>query len=135
MRIFKLLTALYPSKACGQDEIPNWMLKEYAELLSFPISRITNLALKEQSLLKIWKFANVFPLPKVKPAEGLKKQLIPIHVHRKLQKSAWYTITYSKVCSSRCAILYHPMLNVVIFKSFSKQTLCILRERCRNRAE
>ena len=28
MRIFKLLTALNPSKACGPDEIPNWMLKE-----------------------------------------------------------------------------------------------------------
>ena len=28
MRIFKLLTRLNPSKACGPDEIPNWMLKE-----------------------------------------------------------------------------------------------------------
>ena len=28
MRIFKLLTTLNPSKACGPDEIPNWMLKE-----------------------------------------------------------------------------------------------------------
>ena len=59
----------------------------------FPISRIINLSLKKQSLLKIWKFADVFPLPKVKPVEDLKKQLIPIHVHGKLQKSAWYTIT------------------------------------------
>ena len=36
MRIFKILTALYPSKACGQDEIRNCMLKEYAELLCLP---------------------------------------------------------------------------------------------------
>ena len=33
-RIFKLLAALNPSKACGPDKIPNWMLKDYAELLS-----------------------------------------------------------------------------------------------------
>ena len=26
MRIFKLLAALNPSKACGPEEIPNWML-------------------------------------------------------------------------------------------------------------
>ena len=61
MHIFKLLAALNPSKACGPDEIPTWMLKEYAELLSFPISRIINLSLKEQSLPKIWKFADVSP--------------------------------------------------------------------------
>ena len=55
MRIFRILTALYPSQACGQDKIPNRMLKEYAEVLSFPISRLINLSLKEKSLLKIWK--------------------------------------------------------------------------------
>ena len=94
MRIYELLTALYPSKACGQDKTPNWMLEEYAEFLAFSISRIINLSLKEQSLLKIWKFADVFPLTKMKPLIPihLKKQLIPIHDHGKFQKSAWYTI-------------------------------------------
>ena len=46
MRIYELLTALYPSKACGQDKIPNWMLEEYAEFLAFSISRIINLSFK-----------------------------------------------------------------------------------------
>ena len=36
MRIFKLLTGSYPSKGCDQDKIPNWVLKEYAELLCLP---------------------------------------------------------------------------------------------------
>ena len=54
------------------------MLKEYAECLSFPISRIINLSLNEQSLPKIWKFADVSPLPKLKPVEELKKQLRPV---------------------------------------------------------
>ena len=51
------------------------MLKEYTECLSYPISRIINLSLNEKSLRKIWKFADVSPLPKVKPFEDLKKQL------------------------------------------------------------
>ena len=35
MRIFKFLTALNPSKACGPDEIPNWMLKEHRIYIAF----------------------------------------------------------------------------------------------------
>ena len=31
LRIMKLLATLNPSKACGLDEIPNWLRKEYAE--------------------------------------------------------------------------------------------------------
>ena len=64
MRISKLLAALNPSKACGPDEIPNWMLEEYAELLSFPIYRIINLCLKEQSLPNIWWLVDVSPTTK-----------------------------------------------------------------------
>ena len=97
MRIFKLLAALNPSKACGPDKIPNWMLKEYAELLSFPISRIINLSLKEQSLPKIWKFADVSPLPKVKPVEDLKKQLRPISLTPCLSKVAEECVVHDYV--------------------------------------
>ncbi len=32
-------------------------------------------------LSSIWKFANVFPLPKVKPVQNLTKHLRPIHVY------------------------------------------------------
>ena len=38
LRVMKLLATLNPSKACGPDEIPNWLLKEYAELLAVPVS-------------------------------------------------------------------------------------------------
>lgn len=40
MRISKMLAVLNPSKVCGPDEIPNWVLKDYAEILSSPISTI-----------------------------------------------------------------------------------------------
>ena len=85
--IFMLLAALNPFKACSPDKIPNWMLKEYAEPLSFPLSRIINFSLKEQSLTKIWKFAVVSPLPKLR-VEDLKKQLRPIPLTSCLSKVA-----------------------------------------------
>ena len=84
----KLLATLNPSKACGPDEIPNWLLKEYAELLAFPVSKIINSSFKEQRLPKIWKLADVSPLPKVKPVEDLKKHLRPISLTPRLSKVA-----------------------------------------------
>ena len=72
LRVMKLLATLNPSKECGPDEIPN-----YAELLAVPVSKIINSSFKEQRLPKIWKFANISPLPKMRPVEDLKKHLRP----------------------------------------------------------
>ena len=88
LRIMKLMATLNPSKACGPDEIPNWLLKEYAELLAFPVSKIINSSFKEQRLPKIWKLADVSPLPKMKPVEDLKKHLRPISLTPCLSKVA-----------------------------------------------
>ena len=53
LRVMKLLASLNPSKACGPDDFPNWLLKEYAELLAFPVSKIINASFEEQSLPRI----------------------------------------------------------------------------------
>ena len=85
MRISKMLAALNPSKACGPDEIPYWVLKDYAKILSSPISRIINLSLPD-----IWKYADVSPIPEVKPVEDLKNisdQSLLFHVCRKLPRN------------------------------------------------
>ena len=84
----KLLASLNPSKACGPDNILHWLLKEYVDLLAFPICKIINSCLKEQSLPRIWKFTDVSPLPKAKPVEVLKKQLRPISLTPCLSKVA-----------------------------------------------
>ena len=63
-RIQTTLAKLNPSKACGPDGILNWLLKDYAELLAFPITKIINASFKEQRLPRIWKLADVSPLPK-----------------------------------------------------------------------
>ncbi|XP_028515119.1 uncharacterized protein LOC110239869 [Exaiptasia diaphana] len=65
--VFELLSKLDPSKACGPDAIPNWLLKEYAILLAFPICKVLNASFSEQRLPNMWKLADVTPIPKKKP--------------------------------------------------------------------
>ena len=80
------------SEAAGYTEsikgvLPRWNTG-YAELLAFPVSKIINSSFKEQCLPKIWKFADVSPLLKVKPVEDLKKHLRPISLTPCLSKVA-----------------------------------------------
>ena len=81
-RIQSLLEKLNPSKACGPDKIPNWLLKEYA------VYKIINASFKEQRVPRIWKMADVSPLPKKKPVMDLKKDLRPISLTAALSKVA-----------------------------------------------
>ena len=123
LRVMKLLASLNPSKACGPDEIPNWLLKEYAELLAFPVSKIINASFEEQILPRVWKFADVSPLPKAKPVEVLKKQPISLRTYlsytvlvescRRLRRSGLCQACGASSpgpklvwCSSK--IIYHP---------------------------
>ena len=88
VRMQSLLAKLNPSKACGPDEIPNWLLREYADFLCYPVSLIINASFKEQCLPQIWKMADVTPLPKTKPVKDLKKDLRPISLTACLSKVA-----------------------------------------------
>ena len=118
----KLLATLNPSKACGPDEIPNWLLKEYAELLAFPVSKIINSSFKEQRLPKIWKFADVSPLPKVKPVEDLKKHLRPISLTPCLSKVAEECVVVDYVKSAVLNVL-NPSQCGAVPKSSTTQAL------------
>ena len=51
--------------ATGPDEIPSWMWREHAELLTPVIAHIWNLSLATQTWPKSWKRAHINPLPKV----------------------------------------------------------------------
>ena len=53
LRVMKLLASLNPSKVCGPNNIPNWLLKEYVELLAFPVSKIINTSFEED--LEVWR--------------------------------------------------------------------------------
>ena len=59
---FNKLKSLNPGKSPGPDIIPNWVFKEYAELLAEPVSIILNSSYQEQKLPPDWKCANVTPV-------------------------------------------------------------------------
>ncbi len=50
-------------KSSGPDDIPNWLLKEYSDILSPAITNILNTSFCESKLLRAWKLANVPPPP------------------------------------------------------------------------
>ena len=86
--IFSALLKLNPRKAAGPDEIPNWLLKDYADILPYPVSSIMNCSFAENSLPPAWKMANIVPIPKVKPVEDISKHLRPFSLTPALSKIA-----------------------------------------------
>ena len=76
--VYKRLSHLNAAKAGGPDGIPNWILREYAEFLAYPVSIILNASFKVQQLPSPWKLADVTPLPKTKPVKEIKKDLRPV---------------------------------------------------------
>ena len=61
----KLLT-INASKACGPDNIPARVLKEFAQLFAEPVTTIFNSSISSGTVLSIWKDSNIIPIPKIK---------------------------------------------------------------------
>ena len=85
-----------PRKASGPDEFPNWLLKEFAEVLAQPDCTILNSSLREQKFPSTWKLANIAPLIKTKPVTNVSKHLQPISLTSALPKVAedFIVVTY-----------------------------------------
>lgn len=49
-RVERILAKLKPNKASGPDQIRNWLLKEYSDLVAFPVTAILNASFNEQRL-------------------------------------------------------------------------------------
>jgi hypothetical protein len=82
------LRRLSSNKATGSDGIPNWLLKEYADILSHPITSVLNSSFVEQRLPAPWKNADVIPVPKTKPINDIKNQLRQISLTPAISKIA-----------------------------------------------
>ena len=76
------------NKATGSDGIPNWLLKEFADVLSYPVTSVLNRSFAEQRLPTRWKDADVIPVPKKKPVNDIKNQLRPISLTPSISKIA-----------------------------------------------
>ena len=55
LRIARLIAKLNLSKAYGPDGLPDWLLREYSDLLAYPVCSIINALLQEERLPTIWK--------------------------------------------------------------------------------
>ena len=84
----RALDVLNPRKACGRDRTPSWLLKEYCDLVAYPITEILNASYAEQRLPTIWKMADVTPLPKKKPVVDIQRELKPISLTPCISKVA-----------------------------------------------
>jgi hypothetical protein len=86
MRI-KEHNSISSSNAAGPDEIPNWVLKDYAPLLALPVTSIFNASLQQASVPGVWKKADVIPFPKNKVPSDITKDLRPISLTDTLSKT------------------------------------------------
>ena len=75
---FKALESVKANKATGPDNIPAWVLRNYANVLAPPLTAIFNNSLREGVLPMEWKMANVIPLPKTSPPVSIEKDIRPI---------------------------------------------------------
>ncbi|KAI0218023.1 hypothetical protein LSAT2_030238 [Lamellibrachia satsuma] len=80
------LSRIKMHKATGPDEIPNWILHDYAAILAPPVCTIFNSSLREGTAPALWKCADVRPVPKIRPPALIEKDLCPISLTPVLSK-------------------------------------------------
>ena len=64
--VARKLRAVSTFRAGGPDDLPNWVLREYADILASPIADILNTSFRECTVPRAWRLADVPPLPKAR---------------------------------------------------------------------
>ena len=119
---FNKLKSLNPGKSPGPVNIPNWVFKEYAELLAEPVAIILDSSYQEQKLPPDWKCANVTPVPKESPVCDINKHLRPISLTPVISKIAEDFVVKDFVAPAILKII-NPAQFGVIPRSSATQTL------------
>jgi hypothetical protein len=84
----RLLRAISVSKASGPDELPNWVLKSFSDILEPAITDIFNASFRECKVPKVRKIADVPPVPEAKNITDFNKDLRPISLTSTLSQIA-----------------------------------------------
>ena len=84
--VVKKLKEISISPSSGPDDLPNWVLKEFAYVLAPSITGILYSSFHEQKVPFLWKMANVTPLPKDSIISDFNKDLRPISLTSTLSK-------------------------------------------------
>ena len=71
----KALRAIKTSRAGGPDDLPNWVLKAYADILAAPIADVLDCSFSECKVPTTWKLSDVPPLPKGSSITDFNKHL------------------------------------------------------------
>ena len=85
-KVDKSLSRVKTDKAVGPDGTPNWILHDYATILTPPVCAIFNSSLREGAVPMLWKCADIRPIPKVRPATLIHKDIRPISLTPVLSK-------------------------------------------------
>ena len=80
------LLAVREGKSPGPDDIPNWLLKDFAPVISRPIASIFNDSIRQGKVPLLWKFADVLPLAKTPKPKSVESDLRPISLTAVLSK-------------------------------------------------
>ena len=86
--VAKKLREISTSCSSGPDDIPNWVLKTFSDILALPVADIINSSFQSCKVPQIWKMADVVPLPKVSVVNHLEKKLRPFSLTSTLWKIA-----------------------------------------------
>ena len=88
LSVARKLREICSARAGGPDDLPNWALREYADILAVPIADILNTSFSECKVPQAWKLADVPPLPKAPTVSDINKDLRPISLTSTLSKVA-----------------------------------------------
>ena len=82
----KRLSSIKVHKSPGPDGIPNWLLRDFSSLLCQPLAAICNSSIRQGVVPRIWKSAEVVPVPKIHPPASIQDDLHPISLLPTLTK-------------------------------------------------
>ena len=78
----------------GPDDLPNWVLREHADILAATIAENLNTYFLECKVPRVWKIADVPPLPKAPTVNDINKDPRPISQTSTLSKVAKGFVIY-----------------------------------------
>ena len=85
--VFTKLSNLKRTKASGPDNLPSWVLNEFAMELSSPVAEIFNASIQERVVPVSWKEADVIPIRKTDKVKEIENDLRPISLTPILSKT------------------------------------------------
>lgn len=91
----KRLMSIKIHKSPGPDSVPNWILRDFAPVLSGPIASIVNSSIRESHVPQLWKSADTLPMPKISPPKIINKDLRPISLTPVVSKSCLEDFVYA----------------------------------------